>query len=128
MRGTYELFYRTEGSWDKLRVEQSDKGKVSVLKIYGRLVGGPDSDYFRELIASLIDDGRKKVVVDLARVGWINSTGMGILLSAQSVLRRHAGDLKLANVSSRIRNILYVTKLNLIFECYDSVEKAIESF
>jgi len=91
-------------------------------------MGGPDSDYFRGIIVSLIEEGRIRVVVDLGKVSWLNSTGMGILLTAHTALRRHEGDLKLVNVTSRIKNILYITKLNLIFECYDSLEKAIESF
>ena len=91
-------------------------------------MGGPDSDYFRELIVSLIEEGTRDVVVDLGKVSWINSTGMGILLSAHNSLRRYGGDLKLVNVTSRIKNILYITKLNLIFECFDSLEDAIESF
>ncbi len=91
-------------------------------------MGGPDSDYFRGIIVSLIEEGRIRVVVDLGKVSWLNSTGMGILLTAHTALRRHGGDLKLVNVTSRIKNILYITKLNLIFECYDSLEKAIESF
>jgi len=91
-------------------------------------MGGPDSDYFRGIIVSLIEEGRIRVVVDLGKVSWLNSTGMGMLLTAHTALRRHGGDLKLVNVTSRIKNILYITKLNLIFECYDSLEKAIESF
>jgi len=111
-----------------LRIEEFDKGEVVLLKVYGRLMGGPDADTFKSRIGSIIAEGKNKVVVDLGRVSWINSTGLGILLSAQSTLRRNGGELKLANVTSRIKNIMFITKLTLIFECFDSVEEAIESF
>ena len=111
-----------------MRIEKFDKGDVVLLRVHGRLMGGPDADNFKSIIGSIISEGKKKVVVDLARVNWINSTGLGILLSAQSALRRNGGELKLANVTSRIKNIMFITKLTLIIECFDSVEEAIESF
>ena len=76
----------------------------------------------------LLEKGHKKVVVNLHGVDWINSTGMGILISGYTTMRRSGGDLRLLHVSDKIQSILYVTKLNLIFKCFDSEDEAVASF
>ncbi len=91
-------------------------------------MGGPDADYLREVVHKLIEQGKRRVVADLSGVNWINSTGVGILITGYTTLRKNGGDLKLLHVSTKIRSILYVTKLNLIFECYDSEDEAVASF
>ena len=99
-----------------------------VLDISGKLMGGSDADIFRDKIHSLIEAGQKKVIVNLADVRWVNSTGVGILITGYTTLRKNKGDLKLMHVSNKIRSLLYVTKLNLIFECFDDEDEAINSF
>ncbi len=91
-------------------------------------MGGADADIFRDLIHGIIEEGKRKVLIDLSGVKWVNSTGVGILITGYTTLRRNNGDMKLLNVSNKIQSILYVTKLNLIFECYDDEDEAITSF
>ena len=79
-------------------------------------------------IHEYIENNRKKVVVDLAKVEWMNSTGLGILISGYTRLRNHQGVLKLANVTDKIQSLLTITKLVTVFETFDSVEDAIKSF
>ena len=110
----------------KVRIRES--GKVTIVAISGKLMGGSDADTFRDIIHKLIEEGNKRVLVDLAGVKWVNSTGVGILITGYTTMRRNKGDLKLLNVSNKIQSILYVTKLNLIFECFDDLDEAIASF
>jgi anti-sigma B factor antagonist len=109
-------------------VQEKERGDAVVLVFQGKLMGGPDADYFREVVHKLIERGKRLVVADLGGVKRVNSTGVGILITGYTTLRKNGGDLKLLHVSTKIRSILYVTKLNLIFECYDSEDDAVASF
>ena len=70
----------------------------------------------------------RRVLVDLGKVSWVNSTGLGILIANYTTLKREEGKLKLLNVSKRIESILMVTKLNTIFDSYSTEEEALQSF
>lgn len=111
-----------------MKYKVREEGNVTVIDLSGKLMGGYDADVFRDLVHELIEKGRKKIVVNLAGIKWINSTGIGILITGYTTLRRNKGDLKLLNVSKKIKSILYVTKLNLIFECFDDEHEAIGSY
>lgn len=111
-----------------MKYKVREEGKVTVIDLSGKLMGGYDADVFRDLVHELIEKGRKKIVVNLASIKWINSTGVGILITGYTTLRKNKGDLKLLNVSKKIESVLYVTKLNLIFECFDNENEAIESY
>ena len=111
-----------------MRIQTKERDGVTVLLFQGKLMGGPDADYFLEVVHGLIERGKRRVIADLREVNWVNSTGVGILITGYTTLRKNGGDLKLLHVSTKIRSILYVTKLNLIFECYDSEDEAVASF
>jgi len=111
-----------------MKIKSRESGQVTILDVSGKLMGGTDADVFRDLIHELLEQGKKRIIVNLSEVGWVNSTGVGILITGYTTMRRNKGDLKLLNVSNKIQSILYVTKLNLIFECYDNEEKAIASY
>jgi anti-sigma B factor antagonist len=110
----------------KLSVRKTDS--VAILDVSGKLMGGPDADVFKETIRNLLDEGYKSVVVNMSQVPFINSTGLGILISAYTTLRKEDGILKLANVTERIDSLLMITKLGTIFETYSSEEMALDSF
>ena len=110
----------------KLSVRKTET--VAILDVSGKLMGGPDADVFKETIRNLLDEGFKNVVVNMSQVPFINSTGLGILISAYTPLRKEDGVLKLANVTERIDSLLMITKLGTIFETYSSEEKAVDSF
>ena len=104
-------------------------GDVAVLEVSGKLLGGPPgSQEFKNKIYELIDKDVKKVVVDLAEVKRMNSSGLGILISALTSLKNHDGNMKLASIGETMEGILIMTKLNTIFETYDTAEGAAQSF
>jgi anti-sigma B factor antagonist len=111
-----------------LKIQSREVDDIVILDLQGKLMGGPDADTFRGRVYELIEEGRKRAIVNLRGVNWVNSTGVGILISAYTTLRKNGGDLKLLHVSDRIQSILYVTKLNLIFECFDDEDEAVASF
>jgi len=111
-----------------LRIETREINGVVIVDLQGKLMGGPDADAFKSTIHKIIEKGHKHVIVNLHGVDWINSTGMGILISGYTTMRRSGGDLRLLNVSDRIQSILYVTKLNKIFLCFSNEDEAVASF
>lgn len=99
-----------------------------ILELKGKLVGGPISGRINSTLNNLLDQGKKKIVVDLSRVTSLNSSGMGTLISGYTMVKDSGGALKLANVTVKIQSLLSMTRLNQIFEIYNSVDEAVQSF
>lgn len=106
---------------------REDKG-VMILEPKGKIMGGPDATALHDKLHELINQGKKKVIIDLAKVDWMNSTGLGILISGLTTMRNNSGELKLSNVTEKIQSLLTITKLITIFETFDSVDQAVGSF
>jgi anti-sigma B factor antagonist len=101
---------------------------VIVLEPKGKIMGGPDATMLHDMLHDLIDQNKKRVIIDLSKVEWMNSTGLGILISGLTTLRNNGGELKLACVTEKIESLLTITKLISVFENYDKIEDAIASF
>jgi anti-sigma B factor antagonist len=101
---------------------------IVVLELSGKIMGGPDATLLNDKLHELIETQRMKVVADLAKVNWMNSSGLGILIGGLTTMRNNGGDLRLANVTERIKSLLMITKLITVFNSYDSLEDAISSF
>lgn len=99
-----------------------------ILELKGKLVGGPLSGRVNQTLNNLLDQGKKNIVVDLSGVTYLNSSGMGILISGYSKVKDNGGALKLANLTGKIKGVITMTKLNRIFEIYNSVDEAVKSF
>jgi anti-sigma B factor antagonist len=99
-----------------------------VLEPKGKIMGGPDATLLHDQLHEYIKQGKKKVIIDLSKVDWMNSTGLGILISALTTLKNNQGELKLANVTDKIQSLLTITKLVTVFESYDSLDLAVASF
>jgi len=112
-----------------MKINERMIGDVAVLEVSGKLLGGPPgSQDFKNKIYELIDKKINKVVVDLSEVKRMNSSGLGILISALTSLKNHDGTMKLASVGETMEGILIMTKLNTIFETYETAEGAAQSF
>ena len=102
--------------------------EVVILEPKGKIMGGPDASLLQDKLYECIEKKQTRVVVDLAGVEWMNSTGLGILISGYTTLRNNNGELKLANVTDKIQSLLTITKLVTVFDAHDSVEDAVKSF
>ncbi len=111
-----------------MRMGEKEQAGVVVLMPKGKIMGGPDAGAVKERLHQLIDEGKKKVVVDLSGVSWMNSSGLGILIGGLTTMRNAGGDLKLAGTTDKVQNLLMVTKLITIFESFDTVEEAVTSY
>lgn len=110
----------------KLRRVSSPDALILIPK--GRLTGGQETDELRSQIAKAVDDNEKQVIIDLSDTLYLNSTALGILVSAHRQFGERGGRVKLCGVNKSIDNILVITKLSLVFEVYDTIEEAIKSF
>lgn len=101
---------------------------ILVIEVNGEIMGGADAEDFRNIIYEAIEEDNANVVIDLASASWMNSSGLGMLISGLTTTRSSGGDLRLANLSDRVRRPLEITKLESVFLIYTSVEEAINSF
>lgn len=111
-----------------VKIKERKRDGVAILEMSGKLMGGPDADAFDEIVKTLIHEGCKNVIVHMDKVKWVNSTGLGILISGYTTLKKNGGELKLLKVSDRIENIFIVSKLFTVFESYQDEDEAIQSF
>lgn len=111
-----------------MKLSLQERDGVVILEPKGKILGGPDATLLKDQLQSLIDSGKVRVVIDLAEVDYMNSTGLGILISTLTTLRKANGELKLANVTEKIQSLLTITKLVTVFDDYESVDEAVSHF
>jgi anti-sigma B factor antagonist len=111
-----------------LRMTDREVGGVSVLDIEGRIVLGEESNAFREKVKALLAAGKKKIILNLAQVGYIDSAGLGTLVATFHSARSQGATLKLTNLGSKFKEVLQVTKLMTVFDTYENEAAAIASF
>jgi anti-sigma B factor antagonist len=107
---------------------ERDVSGVTVLDIEGRIVLGEESNSFREKVKSLLAAGKKKIILNLAQVSYIDSAGLGTLVATFHSARSQGATLKLTNLGAKFKEVLQVTKLMTVFDTYDTEAAAIESF
>ncbi|RKX24606.1 MAG: anti-sigma factor antagonist [Candidatus Zixiibacteriota bacterium] len=111
-----------------MKLTDREEKNIVILEPRGKIMGGPDASLLHDKLYECIEKNKKQIVIDLAKVEWMNSTGLGILISSYTTLRNHEGVLKLANVTDKIQSLLTITKLVTVFEAHDSVDEALDSF
>jgi anti-sigma B factor antagonist len=111
-----------------MKIKVFERYEAVIIEIKGNVMGGPESQEFSDSLHKLLEEGKRHIVLDLAEVKFMNSSGIGMMISALTTVKKSDGLLKLANVTEKIESLLVITKLITIFENYDSVEAAIQSF
>lgn len=111
-----------------MTLSSSAHGAVEVITLKGNVMGGPDGASLQTALQSLKENNRTSVVLDLSDVQFMNSSGLGLLISGLTTLRNAGGDVRLAGVGERIQSLLVITKLNHVFQRFDSVEDAVASY
>ncbi len=101
---------------------------VTIVDLSGRIVAGDGSAALRDLIRNLISEGNKKILLNLRNVDYIDSSGLGELVSAFTSMRSGGGELKLLNLTKRVHNLLQITKLYTVFDITDDEATSIKSF
>ena len=112
----------------ELDVKERQAGDVTILDMTGEVRIGEGSISLRDSIRNLADQGKKKVLLNLAGVKYMDSTGVGELIANYTTITRNGGQLKLLNLTDRIQNLLVITKLLTVFDSYDNEAEALKSF
>ena len=111
-----------------LKASSREIGGVTVIDLDGRITLGDGSELLRDLIHKNLDQGHRKLVLNLASVSYLDSTGLGELVSSYRFVKSKGGELKLLNVNKKVSDLLQVTKLYAVFDIHNNETQAIASF
>jgi anti-sigma B factor antagonist len=111
-----------------LNISNKQIGEVSVVALKGRIVLGEESSALRERLESLVEDGKKKIVLNMANVTYIDSAGLGALVAAHVSAKKEGAALLLADLGNKFHEVLQVTRLLTTFSVYATEAEAISSF
>ena len=112
----------------ELELKERQAGDVTILDLSGEVRIGEGSVALRDSIKKLSDSGKKKLLLNLAGVKYIDSTGIGELIARYTTVSRQGGQLKLLNLTDKVQNLLVITKLLTVFDSYDNEAEALKSF
>jgi len=111
-----------------LKIATREVAHITIVDIQGRIVLGDEIGDLRDTVRNLIAEGKKKIILNLAGVDYIDSSGVGELVSSFTTVRNSGGELKLLNLTQKVQDVLYVTKLYTVFDIRDDEFTAIRSF
>jgi anti-sigma B factor antagonist len=112
-----------------MQIEEKMTGEVAVIKITGDITLNQGGDVLlKDKVQSLLQQGQRKLVLDLGNVSYVDSAGLGQLVQIHATAKSKGGSMRLVNVTKRLKDLLVVTKLVTIFDSYDSEAEAVASF
>jgi len=111
-----------------MTITERSTGLLAILDLDGKLTLGDGAQLLKDKVNSLVLQGRREVIVNLAKVTAIDSSGLGEIVACLTTVKRGGGRLKLLHLNSRHRDLLSITKLLTVFEVYDAEEEATRSF
>lgn len=112
----------------ELNVSERQAGDVTILDLNGKITIGEGSVALRSAVRRLLEEGKKKILLNLAGVGYVDSSGIGELVSSYTAIEKEKGQLKLLNLTQKIQDLLTITKLLTVFDVFESEEEALSSF
>jgi anti-sigma B factor antagonist len=112
----------------QLTVKERQVGEVTILDLSGKITIGEGSVQLRETVRKLLDENKKKILLNLGDVSYVDSSGIGELVSSYTTTNNNGGQLKLLNLTKKIQDLLMITKLLTVFETFDSEDAAVASF
>ena len=110
------------------RLTTREIAHVEIIDVVGRIVLGDELGKVRDAVGKLVEQGRRKIILNLAGVDYIDSSGVGELVSCFTTVRNAGGELKLLKLSPKVRDVLNITKLYTVFDIKDDEFKAVRSF
>jgi anti-sigma B factor antagonist len=111
-----------------MQIEERAVGDVVVLDLKGKVTLGGGDELLKDKVNSLVNQGKKKIILNLEGVPYVDSAGLGEIVRTYTTVSRQGGSLKLLNLTKRITDLLSITKLLTVFDTYDSESDAVKSF
>ena len=112
----------------ELNVSERQAGDITVLDLSGKVTIGEGSVALRTAIRRLLGEGKKNILLNLGQVGYVDSSGIGELVSSFTTINREGGQLKLLNLTQKIQDLLAITKLLTVFDVYEDESTALNSY
>ena len=112
----------------ELNITERQAGDITILDMSGKVTIGEGSVALRTSIRKLLGEGKKKIILNLAQVGYVDSSGIGEFVSSFTAVNKEGGTLKLLSLTQKIQDLLAITKLLTVFDVYDSESEALSSF
>ncbi|HJQ27429.1 MAG TPA: STAS domain-containing protein [Blastocatellia bacterium] len=112
----------------QLTINQRQADDVTILDLSGRITIGEGSVQLREAVKDLLGSGKKKILLNLGDVSYVDSSGIGELVSSYTTTSNQGGQLKLLNLGKKIKDLLMITKLLTVFQTYEDEQEAVASF
>ena len=112
----------------QLNIAEREAGDVTILDLSGKITIGEGSVQLREAVRRLLEAGKKKILLNLGDVAYVDSSGIGELVSSYTTTNNNGGQLKLLNLTKKIQDLLMITKLLTVFETFDNEAAALASF
>src|SRR3990172_7573263 len=112
----------------ELDVKERQAGDVTILDMSGAVRIGQGSVALRDSVRTLVEGAKKRILLNLGGVNYIDSSGIGELIANYTTVSREGGQLKLLNLTDKIQNLLVITKLLTVFDAYDNEAEALNSF
>jgi anti-sigma B factor antagonist len=112
----------------ELKINEQMQADVLVISLSGKVIGGPELMNLKTVFENAVNQDIRKVLLDLGKVSWMDSSGLGVIVSGHTTLSRAGGSLKVLNVTKKIKELFIITKLITIFETYGDEQEALASF
>jgi anti-sigma B factor antagonist len=112
----------------ELNITERQAGDITILDMNGKVTIGEGSIALRTTIRRLLGEGKKKILLNLGSVGYVDSSGIGELVSSFTAVNKESGSLKLLNLTQKIQDLLAITKLLTVFDVFDSESDALSSY
>ena len=111
-----------------MEIESRVAGDVILLDLKGKMILGEGDELLKDKVSSLIQQGHRKILLNLAAVPYVDSAGLGEIVRTYTTVSRIGGSLKLLNLTKRMHDLLSITRLLTVFETFDSEDDAVRSF
>jgi len=112
----------------ELNINERQAGDVTVLDMSGKITIGEGSVALRTAIRRLLEEGKKRILLNLSGVSYVDSSGIGELVSSYTAINKEGGQLKLLNLTQKIQDLLTITKLLTVFDVYENEAEALNSY
>jgi anti-sigma B factor antagonist len=111
-----------------MQIGERENGAVTILDLSGKITLGEGDTLLKDKLHSLLHQGKKRVLLNMGKVSYVDSAGLGAIVSAYTTVTRDGGSLKLVNVTGKLQDLLSITKLLTVFETFDSEPEAVRSY
>lgn len=108
------------------QIKSEEKDTFTLVSLRGQFIGGEETDNLRFILSGIAEQDKNRALLDMGKVSYLNSTALGVLISAHAKFTKRNGKIVLCNISSNIENIFVITKLTLVFEILDTYEEAVK--